>query len=314
MVRPKMVEASAYQSLSQLIGDPAWVGRTVVDDWHVLRNIDEVETNINYETVLLDIPIAFNVTESSEVSAWVNTGSGSRMSCTASDKLKTCVQYGYIWASLGQSMQNFFEIPEYHEPDRRNIHAATIRVKVSAPRVIENFLDLAHFPFVHPGSLGEEPYTEIKDYDVDILEESDEVLARKCRVWQPNSMPTATEGYEVEYVYRVPHPYCAILYKANAIVMNRMDVISLFVQPVGEEECNANMLLTIIDDQNSNTAIRSFQQMIFAQDKPILENQVPKRLPLDLMAETSVRCDATSTAYRRWLHKRDVRFGTIPQS
>ena len=84
--------------------------------------------------------------------------------------------------------------------------------------------------------------------------------------------------------------------------------------PGGEEECNANMLLTIIDDQNSNTEIRSFQQMIFAQDKPILENQVPKRLPLDLRAETSVRCDATSTAYRRWLHKRDVRFGTIPQS
>ena len=211
-------------------------------------------------------------------------------------------------------MQNIFEIPEYYEPDRRNIHAATIRVKVSAPRVIENFLDLAHFPFVHPGSLGEEPYTEIKDYDVDILEESNEVLAQKCRVWQPNSMPTATEGYEVEYVYRVPHPYCAILYKANAIDKNRMDVISLFVQPVGEEECNANMLLTIIDDQNSNTEIRSFQQMIFAQDKPILENQVPKRLPLDLRTETSVRCDATSTAYRRWLQKRDVRFGTIPQS
>ena len=211
-------------------------------------------------------------------------------------------------------MQNIFEIPEYYEPDRRNIHAATIRVKVSAPRAIENFLDLAHFPLVHPGSLGEEPYTEIKDYDVVILEETNEVLAKKCRAWQPIAMLTAKEGYEVEYVYRVPHPYCAILYKANAIDKNRMDVISLFVQPVGEEECNANMLLTIIDDQNSNTAIRSFQQMIFAQDKPILENQVPKRLPLDLRTERSVRCDATSTAYRRWLHKRDVRFGTIPQS
>ena len=95
--------------------------------------------------------------------------------------------------------------------------------------------------------------------------------------------------------------------------MHRMDVISIFVQPVSAEECNANMLLTIIDDQNSDTEIRSFQQMIFGQDKPILENQVPKRLPLDLRAEMSVRCDALSTAYRRWLHKRDVRFGTIPQ-
>ena len=314
MVRPKMVEASAYQSLSQLISDPVWVGRTVVDDWHVLRSMDEVETNINYETVLLDIPIAFNVTESREVRAWINTGCENRTSSSASNRLKTCVRYGYIWVSLGNPIRDFFEIPEYHEPDRRNIHAATIRVKVSAPRAIENFLDLAHFPFVHPGSLGEEPYTEIKDYEVAILEETNEVLAQKCRVWQPISMPTAKEGYEVEYVYRVPHPYCAILYKANAADVDRMDVIALFIQPVGEEESNANMLLSVIDDQNSDTQIRSFQQMIFAQDKPILENQVPKRLPLDLRAETSVRCDATSTAYRRWLQKRDVRFGTIPQS
>ena len=314
MVRPKMAEASTYQSPSELIMDSAWPGRTVADDWQVLRSIDEVEANVNYQTVLLDIPIGFNVTGSREVRAWINTGCEYRTSSSASNRLKTCVRYRYIWVSLGNPIHDFFEIPEYHEPDRRNIHAATIRVKVSAPRAIENFLDLAHFPFVHPGSLGEEPYTEIKDYEVAILEETNEVLAQKCRVWQPISMPTAKEGYEVEYVYRVPHPYCAILYKANAADVDRMDVIALFIQPVGEEESNANMLLSVIDDQNSDTQIRSFQQMIFAQDKPILENQVPKRLPLDLRAETSVRCDATSTAYRRWLHKRDVRFGTIPQS
>ena len=309
-----MAEASTYQSPSELIMDSAWPGRTVADDWQVLRSIDEVEADVNYETVLLDIPIGFNVTGSREVRAWINTGCENRTSSSASNRLKTCVRYGYIWVSLGNPIRDFFEIPEYHEPDRRNIHAATIRVKVSAPRAIENFLDLAHFPFVHPGSLGEEPYTEIKDYEVAILEETNEVLAQKCRVWQPISMPTAKEGYEVEYVYRVPHPYCAILYKANAADVDRMDVIALFIQPVGEEESNANMLLSVIDDQNSDTQIRSFQQMIFAQDKPILENQVPKRLPLDLRAETSVRCDATSTAYRRWLQKRDVRFGTIPQS
>ena len=312
MVRPKMAEASTYQSPSELIMDSAWPGRTVADDWQVLRSIDEVEADVNYETVLLDIPIGFNVTGSREVRAWINTGCENRTSSSASNRLKTCVRYGYIWVSLGNPIHEFFEIPEYHEPDRRNIHAATIRVKVSAPRAIENFLDLAHFPFVHPGSLGEEPYTEIKDYEVAILEETNEVLAQKCRVWQPISMPTAKEGYEVEYVYRVPHPYCAILYKANAADVDRMDVIALFIQPVGEEESNANMLLSVIDDQNTNAEIRSFQQMIFGQDKPILENQVPKRLPLDLRTEMFVRCDASSVAYRRWLHKRDVRFGTIP--
>ena len=69
-----MAEASTYQSPSELIMDPAWPGRTVADDWQVLRSIDEVEADVNYETVLLDIPIGFNVTGSREVRAWINTG------------------------------------------------------------------------------------------------------------------------------------------------------------------------------------------------------------------------------------------------
>ena len=149
MVRPEMTEASTDQPLSELILDPAWPGRTVVNDWQVLRSIDEVEADVNYETVLLDIPIGFNVAGSREVRAWINTDRENRTSSSASNILKTCVRYGYIWVSLGTPIHDFFEIPEYHEPDRRNIHAATIRVKVSAPRAIENFLDLAHFPFVH---------------------------------------------------------------------------------------------------------------------------------------------------------------------
>ena len=102
------------------------------------------------QTVLLDIPITFNVTGSREVRAWINIGCGNQTSSSTSARLKTCVQFGYVWVSLGQPKQDIFEMPEYYEPDRRNIHAATIRVKVSAPRAIENFLDLAHFPFVHP--------------------------------------------------------------------------------------------------------------------------------------------------------------------
>ncbi|CDX36185.1 hypothetical protein MPLSOD_270005 [Mesorhizobium sp. SOD10] len=52
--------------------------------------------------------------------------------------------------------------------------------------------------------------------------------------------------------------------------------------------------------------------MIFAQDKPILENQIPKRLPLDPRAETPIRADAVSVSYRRWLRDRAVTYGAIP--
>jgi phenylpropionate dioxygenase-like ring-hydroxylating dioxygenase large terminal subunit len=57
---------------------------------------------------------------------------------------------------------------------------------------------------------------------------------------------------------------------------------------------------------------RWFQRLITGQDKAILENQMPRRLPLDPRAELPVRADLGGTAYRRWLRERDVRYGAIP--
>ncbi len=39
-------------------------------------------------------------------------------------------------------------------------------MNVSAPRAVENFLDMGNFPFVHDGLLGSEPRTEVADYKV----------------------------------------------------------------------------------------------------------------------------------------------------
>ena len=73
------------------------------------------------------------------------------------------------------------------------------------------------------------------------------------------------------------------------------------------------MILSVIDDSNTDSFIRRFQQTIFAQDKPILENQNPKLLPLDPRAETPVRSDRLAITYRRWLSDLGVTYGVIPE-
>ena len=52
-----------------------------------------------------------------------------------------------------------------------------------------------------------------------------------------------------------------------------------------------------------------WQDSIFAQDKPIVESQQPKCLPLDPGAELSMRPDKTAVAYRRWLRELGMTFG-----
>lgn len=276
----------------------------IIDNWHPISAVADVPASGQAATRLLDVPLTYSQGTNGVVAARADTGA----------TLPTLEQYGFVWTSLGTPRTPLFEIPEFFEPDRNIVSAGPIGVAISAPRAIENFLDMGHFPYVHTGILGEEPHTEVKEYDVDISVERDEIVATRCRFFQPMAALSAEGGAEVEYIYRVPHPYSAVLYKSCPTDPSRMDVICIFAQSLSQESIKAHLLLVMIDDVNGDTAMRRFQQTIFGQDKPILENQYPKRLPLDPRAETPIRADKSAIAYRRWLDQKGVNYGTIPNA
>jgi phenylpropionate dioxygenase-like ring-hydroxylating dioxygenase large terminal subunit len=84
------------------------------------------------------------------------------------------------------------------------------------------------------------------------------------------------------------------------------------VQPLTEETSRVWLILALTNFVQSDEELRAFQDRIFSGDMPILQNQVPKRLPLAPGAEMPMRCDRLSQAYRRYLTERGVRFGVIP--
>jgi hypothetical protein len=55
--------------------------------------------------------------------------------------------------------------------------------------------------------------------------------------------------------------------------------------------------------------VLAFQDTIFLQDKPILESQRPRLLPLQAGAESHVAVDKASVAYRRFLQQQGITFG-----
>lgn len=280
--------------------------------WHVIASCEELADGVIGRTRLLGDPVAFTRDPSGDLAVWRYAEGDTPKLPPASDRLPVQEKYNYIWTTFGAPTADIFPITEFDEGDRRNIHAATFGVHVSAPRAVENFLDMGHFPYVHTDILGAEPHTEVKEYHVDVSEERDEILATSCRFWQPMAAAASSGGADVDYIYRVPHPYCSVLYKSCPTDDARLDAIAVFVQPMDEERIRAHMLLSLIDETTEDLAIRIFQQTIFGQDKPILENQYPKRLPLDPRAETPIRADKSAIAYRRWLTGKGLTYGVIP--
>lgn len=218
------------------------------------------------------------------------------------------IAYGHVWACLGTPGE-LFAIPEAVQEGRRLVDVGSVRVKCSPLRAVENFLDIAHFPFVHTDILGAEPHTEVYRYQVEIREDVDEVWATKISFYQPQAAKSAEGGIDTDYQYRVPAPTCAVLYKTCPPRPSEMDVIGIFVQPLTEELCDAWPWMALFDDESSMADMIQFQQMIFLQDRSILENQLPRKLPLDPGLEIPTRADMTSIAYRRWLKKRGFTYG-----
>lgn len=223
-------------------------------------------------------------------------------------------RYGLVWVCLGTPAADVLPFPEHADARLNKVVCGPYEVATSGPRIVENFLDMAHFPFVHTGILGAPERTEVRDYKVEAWNDGagdSGLLATGCFFWQPQTNSLAHGGSEVEYTYRVVRPLTAILTKVPEAQQGFREAISLHVQPLSEELSQVWIILALTNFIQSEAELRAFQDRIFLQDKPIIENQVPKRLPLSAGAELSMACDRMSVAYRKYLKERGMRYGVV---
>jgi phenylpropionate dioxygenase-like ring-hydroxylating dioxygenase large terminal subunit len=194
----------------------------------------------------------------------------------------------------------------------RKINCGPYDVATSAPRIVENFLDMAHFGFVHEGWLGARETPEIPDYQVESTTTG--LVATGCKAWQPQSNLHSTRGALVEYRYEVSGPYTAVLTKVpeagSTAVQGWRESIALFICPLGPERSRVWFRLAVADFATDAAQLQAFQHTIFTQDQPVLESQRPACLPLDVRAEAHTAADKASAAYRRFLRQAEIRFGT----
>jgi phenylpropionate dioxygenase-like ring-hydroxylating dioxygenase large terminal subunit len=271
------------------------------DDWHAVAQVESLRHDARFETALFDRPLTV-----------VGGPAGIAVTYAGSaTPLPVAIKYGLVWTCLGEPKRPIIDFPESAEEDRYVFAVGSLGIWTSGLRLVENFLDLAHFPYVHTGYLGSEAATEVFPYNVRI-DGDDELWVTDCRFEQPKSSAVAETPIDVIYRFRVLRPYAVVLEKTNAFQTDRTDTIAIVVQPVGEEQCVGHGLALCLKDGDPDASCKWFQRLITGQDKAILENQMPRRLPLDPRAELPVRADLAGTTYRRWLHERGVRYGAVP--
>lgn len=219
-------------------------------------------------------------------------------------------RYGLVFVCLGTPAAPLPRFPEWEDDGFVKGISGPHGGRVGGYRAIENFLDVAHFPFVHRDILGDPAQAAIADYEVRV--DAEGVHIPQFRVWQPDPLGTGQGDY-VNYTYHVSRPLTAYLRKVNPTG----ECLSLLycVTPVNETEFVGWMLMAMnfIKAEALPAAI-AFQDRVMSQDIANLETHVIKQLPLDLHAEFHVPGDRASLAYRKWLRDLGVTYGVLIES
>ncbi len=215
-------------------------------------------------------------------------------------------RYGFVWASLGAPANDLPPFPEWRKNAFRKVIAGPYNFHANPFRTVENFIDIPHFPFVHPMINGDPDRPDpVGDYDV--FRDEDGIRMSPVEVFQPFG---DHRGVPVTAVYRYSCFRPLTAYFSKDTGQGNLFCMMLTVTPLKEDDCLVWLLVAInFGEELSDAQIVARQDQVFAQDKWIVESQRPQRIPLDLQDELHVRVDKFSVAYRRWLKEKGLRWG-----
>lgn len=222
------------------------------------------------------------------------------------------VRYGLVWACLGTPANDIPPFPEWDTPGFVGAVCGPFEhIRANGPRLIENYLDAAHFPFVHEGVLGDPKRPEIGDYEARITPNG--VEADPILVYQPD--PFGGISGKVTYTYHAFRPLTAHFTKHMPIRSDGFaptNGMVLTITPHDEMDSTGWFIVatnTRSDGHGLGVEYTPRIAAIFEEDRAVVEEQRPELLPLDLQAELHLKSDRVAIAYRTWLRQLGLSFG-----
>lgn len=220
-----------------------------------------------------------------------------------------CVErYGLVWVCLvDEPHMPLPEFPQYDADGWHVVHFPVVDWRCSAPRRTENYVDVAHFAFVHDGWLGDIDHPEINPYNVSregpalcMVEENPVLHPAQFSKW---SGAAATSDDMIE-VWNTRSIFMPLSVRLDVRSRDRQFSQFFHPTPVGPNEVR-NFTLVARNFGTPETAFRDhaeFNMTVYEQDRPIVESQRPEELPEDLSYELHLKdVDTYSMEYRRWL-------------
>ncbi len=207
-----------------------------------------------------------------------------------------------IWVSLEEPRRQLPTIEEFGNDEWVWVNCGPYEWNAHSSRQLENFTDFGHFPWVHPGLLGDINRPVVPAYEV--RTEGHVVKYDIVRPEAPNTddfpvfANASTQAPMRTSHYEVFTPFTLLLHLGWG---GKEGMVYFFVsQPVDEEHSRGFLIIgRNYNYDQPNSVLQEFEDVIFNQDKTIVESQLPKKVPYDITRELHMKFDAVALAYRK---------------
>ena len=212
-------------------------------------------------------------------------------------RIEAQVAYDLVWLRLEAGAETRVPgCPAWSDDAFRCVQGEPYTWPTSAGRRLENFVDLAHFPFVHDGSLGDRRHTTVPI--ADIARVDGELRFR----FEPElGMDLPDVALMAPTAYRLWMPFTVNL--EFFFPDGERGQLWMAASPIESGTCRSFWFTSrTADKAGDDRPHLDFQDLVLGEDLPVIEAQHPPEIP-GPGGEKSVPTDAVSLAYRRWLRE-----------
>jgi len=218
-------------------------------------------------------------------------------------------RYGLIWVALRDPVYALPVIPEFEDGEWKIVNTGPFEWQSDASRQVENFTDFGHFPWVHPGLLGDPQRPLVPDYSVEIRDHVLHYSVVRPEAANSDEFPVFANEVvtkpERRSRYELHLPYTIVLRLGWG---GQAGMVYFYVgQPIGEKHCKGYCIIgRNYDLDQPDTVLQEFEDTIFSQDQRIVESQRPEQVPFDLADELHLKFDVVAINYRRAMQQQGL--------
>ncbi|MCU1459757.1 MAG: Rieske (2Fe-2S) iron-sulfur domain protein, partial [Actinomycetia bacterium] len=209
-------------------------------------------------------------------------------------------RYGIVWLAPETPIAAIVELPEWGSAEFPLVQGGATIWRAGAGQMVDNFLDVAHFPFTHLGSFGVADDQVVPDHDVRRDGWTIDVTHAHLAV---SADPDDPRPEKREQAFHLRAPFTIVL--RLRYVRSGDEIAVLFaIQPVDSTTSRLyrwNLRNAAAAGRRPDEEHDRLDALVVEEDRSLLERFESKTLPLDLRAEMHTRADRATVELRRML-------------